>query len=305
MEINMTKRLFIFAAYDKDNIIDKTLLHYLHALSKLGDIIFTMDNDTAASEMKKLSDIPNILHTTAVRHNEYDFGSYKRGYIWARDNKILNKYDWIYLVNDSVYGPFYDLGPALTTLESRGVDLIGMCSSEIDAFPPHVQSWFVGLSKKVANADFFRNFITNVTHQNDKGLIVLKYEVRMSRLIKDHGYEMSVLFNDRDAVIYQSANPVLNAGVPFVKKATMKSIRQIEFLTPYTEETFSNEITNYATRHKILNQEVLIKYKKIYRFSFLGIPIFSIWHQESSWGSNNYKVYIFDKMPVFNIVRSK
>ena len=87
----MTKRLFIFASYDKDSIIDNTLLHYLRALSELGDIVFTMDNDTQESEMKKLSDIPHILHATAVRHNEYDFGSYKRGYMWAHENKILDK----------------------------------------------------------------------------------------------------------------------------------------------------------------------------------------------------------------------
>jgi hypothetical protein len=37
MEIVMVKRLFIFASYDKDNIIDATLLHYLRALSELGE----------------------------------------------------------------------------------------------------------------------------------------------------------------------------------------------------------------------------------------------------------------------------
>ena len=38
------KRLFLFAAYDKEGIIDDTLLHYLRCLSDYGDVAFVMDN---------------------------------------------------------------------------------------------------------------------------------------------------------------------------------------------------------------------------------------------------------------------
>ena len=42
--------------------------------------------------LKKLKTIKNILHAIATRHGEYDFGSYKRGFQYARDKKILNNY---------------------------------------------------------------------------------------------------------------------------------------------------------------------------------------------------------------------
>ena len=71
------KRLFLFAGYDKDGIVDKTLMHYLHSLSALGDIIFVMDCDASDTELAKLSEIPNIIHISAARHNEYDFGSFE------------------------------------------------------------------------------------------------------------------------------------------------------------------------------------------------------------------------------------
>ena len=165
---SLTKRLFLFAAYDKDCLIDDTLLYYLEALSKLGDIIFTMDNDTPAKEMAKLDRIPNILHASAQRHGEYDFGSYKRGYIWATDNQILDNYDWIYLANDSVLGPMGDLESMLVNIESRGADCVGMVSNDPQLLPAHIQSWFVGLKRHVATSKFFRDFITNVAHQTDK-----------------------------------------------------------------------------------------------------------------------------------------
>lgn len=190
-----SKRLFLFAAYDKDCLIDDTLLYYLEALSKLGDIIFTMDNDTPAKEMAKLDRIPNILHASAQRHGEYDFGSYKRGYIWANDNQILDNYDWIYLTNDSVLGPMGDLESMLMNIESRGADCVGMVSNDPQLLPAHIQSWFVGLKRHVATSKFFRDFITNVAHQTDKLSVVYKYEVRMSQMLVENGCTYAALFH--------------------------------------------------------------------------------------------------------------
>ena len=85
------KRLFLFAGYDRDGIVDDSLLWYLKSLSGLGDIVFVMDNDATDVEIEKVRQIPNVLYANAVRHGEYDFGSYKRAYIWARDNKLLEK----------------------------------------------------------------------------------------------------------------------------------------------------------------------------------------------------------------------
>ena len=53
-EITMTKRLFLFAGYDKDCIIDDTLFHYVKTLSKLGDIVFVMDCDAPDAELNKM-----------------------------------------------------------------------------------------------------------------------------------------------------------------------------------------------------------------------------------------------------------
>lgn len=132
----MTKRLFLFAGYDADNTIDDTLIYYLNQLSKLGDIVLVMDNSLNAQAVKKLSEIPHILHFSGTHHGEYDFGSYKRGYIWARDNKKLDKYEWVYMVNDSVYGPFWDIKNILSDLESRNTDAIGMVEYCESDYPP-------------------------------------------------------------------------------------------------------------------------------------------------------------------------
>ena len=84
----MTKRLFLFAGYDRDGIIDDAMIMYVRALSKMGDVIVCMDSKCKNSETAKLK--PFVLHAMALRHGEYDFGSYKRAYTFARDKKITS-----------------------------------------------------------------------------------------------------------------------------------------------------------------------------------------------------------------------
>ena len=101
------KRLFLFAGYDKQCVIDDALIYYVSNLARFGDIILYMDCDAKKSEINKVKKY--CLYANATRHGEYDFGSYRRAYIWARDNDILKNYDVVYLVNDSVFGPLQNI----------------------------------------------------------------------------------------------------------------------------------------------------------------------------------------------------
>ena len=302
----MIKRLFIFAAYDKDNIIDDTLLYYLQELSKLGDIVFTMDNDTPKSEMDKLSHIPNILHATAIRHNEYDFGSYKRGYIWAKDNKILNKYDWIYFVNDSVYGPLWNIEHILQKLENQDAGMIGLYENVSENIPQHIQSWFVGFKNSVVKKDFFYKFINNIHHNDDKWNIILKYEVGFSRLIIQNGYKFFALYKDdykNDCLLYEKPQKILEYGIPFIKKSALCNICDFKFLMPYCDDDFIQKIKNHASRYNLsINQNISTdKYKKCFRLTFLSIPILTVRCRKNT----DYKVFVFDKIPILKIVTQK
>ena len=224
----MSKRLFIFAGYDKDCIVDATLLHYLRSLSELGDIIFTMDCNLPENEINKVKNIKNVLSVTATNHGEYDFGSYKRGFKYAKKNNLLDQYDWVYFVNDSVYGPLFNIKSILEDLESRGVDLTGMTDFQNKPTPIQVQSWFVGISKRVANEQFLADFMENVTREVAKQLIVLKYEVGLSQTILKHGYKMSTFLSGQIGEVshdmYQEPIEMLKRGIPFVKKAALEAL---------------------------------------------------------------------------------
>ena len=305
-----TKRLFIFAGYDEQGVIDNTLLHYLHCLSELGDVILTMDSDVSSLEIGKLKSVKNILSVQTGRHNEYDFGSYKRGFQYAKNKDILKKYDWVYFVNDSVYGPLWDIKSILCDLESRGVDLTGMIDFVNAETPVQVQSWFVGVTKRVASEDFFSDFMNSVTHQTHKQLIVLKYEVGLSQTILRHGYKMSTFVSNQDGrichVMYDKPLEVLRAGIPFVKKAGLVNLKGIQFLYPFTTDKIVDDIAKYVVRNNLPFIDIRKKpqYKKCFRFSLFGLPLLTIYRQNAAPQARNYKVYILDKLPIFKIALS-
>ena len=118
------KRLFLVAGYSAKNTVDAALVYLVQKLAACGDVILIMDSDTPRVELNRVRQY--VLHADAVRHGEYDFGSYKRAYTYARDTGILQKYNYIYMVNDSVYGPLYPIEQYLNKMESYGTDVFGL-----------------------------------------------------------------------------------------------------------------------------------------------------------------------------------
>ena len=307
------KRLFLFAGYDKSGIIDNTLLHQIRALSELGDVIFVMDNDASDDMLANVTQIPNVVHASATRHGEYDFGSYKRGYMYAHDNKLLPKYDWVYLVNDSVYGPFSDISHILTDLESRDADLVGMIDFRNAFMPVHVQSWFVGIRGNVARSEIVYDFMRNITVQETKQLVVLKYEVGLSNLLLRHGCKMSTFISGQNGEVLHGmyATPVnmLQAGLPFLKKNALYNLGGFQFLYPYTSELMVDCIHKNAVRNNLFCVDISRAapiYRKCFRLTLFSIPILSIYRQRHDDNCRIcYKFYVFDVIPVGKIFLQK
>ncbi len=211
------RRLFLFAAYDPTGgVVDDALIMYVRALSEIGDVVLHMDNDAPKSELKKLQ--PYTLHAGAAKHGEYDFGSYKRAYIWARDNGILENYDWVYIVNDSMYGPLKPLEPILQEIECKKTDVVGImynCRKK----RPHIQSWFVGFSQKTIQSPILQSFILGVEKQPTKGAVCRKYETGLTVLLNENGFSWACKYNYPRG-IYGKIRWLFNLGLPFFKKAS-------------------------------------------------------------------------------------
>lgn len=208
-------RLFLVAGYNAQNKVDASLVYMLKKLSQFGDIIFVMDSDIPEKELKKLSSY--VLYANATRHKEYDFGSYKRAYIYAKKTNILKKYDFLYLVNDSVYGPVYPINKTFETIESYNTDAFGLvCNPHKGS--PHIQSWFIGLRPSVFMTKWFDDFMLSITHQPDKGSVTYLYEQGFTRLLEKQHKTWQCEYSVSGRGIYNKIKKLYLAGMPFIKK---------------------------------------------------------------------------------------
>lgn len=246
----MTKRLFLFAGYDANGIIDDALIYYVRALSRHGDVILCMDNDCKKSELDKIK--PFVLHPIAIRHGEYDFGSYKRAYVWARDKKILTHYDNIYLVNDSVFGPLYDVATTIRKMESTKTDATGLVVSTHKTHE-YMESWFVRLNKRIFMSKWFDAFMSSVQHEEYKYIITVKYEHGLTNIIRNNGCSFAAVYTVRGRYTYNHPKRLFQRGCPFIKRACFTRHNgaagaQIRYVLCHGAKGACNAIINTANR---------------------------------------------------------
>lgn len=254
------KRLFLFAGYDKDGIIDDALIHYVSSLVKFGDIIVCMDSDCSKSETDKLKKY--TIHTITQRHGEYDFGSYKRCYQYARDNKMLDKYDTIYLVNDSVFGPMFDMTNVIENIEKIPTDAAGLVVSKHKTHK-FMESWFIRLNKKVFLSDWFDEFISNVKHEELKQIITIKYEHGLTNVIKNNGCSWAGLYEFYGRYTYNNPKKLFIKGCPFVKKSSF--IRhygdcgsEIQYILNHADQLATKSVL--ATANRVYGEKYMNKF---------------------------------------------
>lgn len=210
-----TKRLFLLAGYDANGVIDDALVFYIKKLAELGDVILCMDSNCTPHELSKVAKY--TIARMGVRHGEYDFGSYKRAYEYARNNDMLKNYDWVYMANDSVYGPLHDMRPVLETMESYNTDATGMTES-IHTRYRHIQSWFIGMRSSVFLTDWFDEFIMSVKQLPHKYLITVLYENKFTEILEQHGLTWQCPFKCPGRSVYNNPKRLFKLGCPFIKK---------------------------------------------------------------------------------------
>lgn len=198
------KRLCVFAHYDKDNLIDDYVIYYLQALRKICKyLIFVSDCNLPEPEILKLSGLADYV--LATKHGEYDFGSYKRGFLLSLDENL--DYNQLIFANDSCYGPFYPLDEIFSKMDKKNIDYWGMTQNsygvtknpedryKICPWMPHLQSYFLVFNSNVFKSEVFNHFIQKISKLELKTQIITEYEIGLSKLLKKAGFKRGVYIN--------------------------------------------------------------------------------------------------------------
>lgn len=276
-------RTAIFAHFDKDNVIDDYVIYYLNALKKVAQrIIFVSDCDLSTTETDKLKDITDEI--IAKRHGEHDFGSYKRGGLFALENNLLTDTNELIFANDSCYGPFVPLENIFEKMDEKKCDFWGITqNNKFKVFKnffwktcekPHIQSYFFVLKKEVFNSDAFLNFIKSVKKEKSRSEVILKYEIGLSELLLENNFTMKSFIeaysDESSPFLHRAQELILNYGLPFLKCAITRGryvglqvdLGQIAKVSDYPIEM----IEKHASRTRINHFFLLLWLKKLKRY---------------------------------------
>lgn len=267
-------KVAVFAFYDSNGIIHKYVLSYLRKLSRICDkIVFVADNEISDEQAEKIKGL--VSYVQCSRHNEYDFGSYKRGFFWLKNQNWFNDVDEIIFCNDSCFS-VGELKPVYDIMSAQKCDFWGM-SENID-HQKHLQSFFLVFKKNVFHNSVFQQFLSSVKHEEDFMDVVMNYEVILTKLLEQEKFTS-------DAYVKQIISPhqypltTLNKNMPLVKKKTftvpLYSLENLMFLLFKIKKISSvdyNDIAEYFGKSlmlmataKMFNFNILKTWRFLYK----------------------------------------
>lgn len=245
-------RIAIFASYNSNFCIDEYVLWYLQELKKIVDyIIFVTDNYTPYSEIEKIKKL--IIWCRCEYHGEYDFGSYKYGYIYALQHGLLKNTEELILCNDSCYGPLYSFNKLWEYMSSKKCDFWGITNNI--QYTEHLQSYFLVFKKNVFLHNEFKYFLYSINKKSSVSEVILDYETQFTNILKQHGFIYKALIDYHEIELKSNENvlkypiSLLEKKSPFLKR---KAINQ-----PHTNNQGIGPLLNYL-KHNYINYYNLI-----------------------------------------------
>lgn len=278
------KRLAIFAGYDRDSIIDDYVIYYLKELKKVADIIFVCDTEFSNNELSKIDEL--TIFQICKKHNGYDFGSYKRGYLWAKEQGILESYDSLIFCNDSVYGPFRPFQEIFDEMEAKeNTDFWGIFYHEQDGTAPgkedkrYMQSYFCVYKKHVFTSNAFNSFILEIQQLNPKRDYIIRYEIGLTQTLLGSGFTPNALFSsEKNKPCSQDFAALIDAGFPFLKRCLFDYRSNLLFwinLKDYNE-IISEKYNSYPVEHINNNLSRLFKSDGTFYHRYANLPVFDV-----------------------------
>lgn len=232
-------RAIIFAHYDQDAIVDPHVHFSIACYRKVFDHVSFVS--ASLKELPKETK-KNVDHFIARENIGYDFGSWRDGLLQLQlDHQ--DRFDEVCLVNDSVYGPLFDLEPSLSYGQRNSFDAWGMVSSYQTTRKykhrgePHLQSWFLGISRRALRHPGFIQFWGELSPQRDKASIIRNCEIQFSRSMIQEGLKLGSRFDASKLSVSEWLQMLRDVSVlePF---RSFRLIKRSLFRTPNPTELF-------------------------------------------------------------------
>jgi len=264
------KRLLMFVHYNKNNNLEDYVIYMLENIKTIfKKVIFISNSLLYKDNLKKISGLYDKLIT---RENiGFDFGAWKEAII-QESWEELSGYDNITLINDSCFGPLYDLSEVYNYFEKQNIDFFGLTDySRMEygmpitngPIPQHIQSYFMCFKNNIIKSIVFKKFWDNVINEENVELVIQKYETQLTLILKENGFLCSSYIESKDLVNISFNRPDLciNNKIPLLK---IKSFNDYKY--PYFIQKLINSKSGYP--YQLINKYIVNNYDPQINFNY-------------------------------------
>ena len=237
------ERLLLYVHFNKFNDISEHVLYQLEKMRPLfNKVVFISNSPLTPNRVQKLKD--DLVDEVLLRKNiGFDFAALRDGMKLEGFEK-LKTYDSITFMNDTCFGPLWDLEPIYQRFEKdEQVDFWGMTNfRQTKDFPEHIQSYYLSFKKNVVNSTVFQDFWQQIQDYTNVQDVIEHYETQVTTNLTQAGFRYRTVFDTLQAddtgmlypdFSYYNPTAILKHRVPFIK---VKTIGASEGLTPYILE---------------------------------------------------------------------
>ena len=179
-------RALIVAHYDRDGLIDP------HVLYSLREYRAAFEHITVVSvSADRLPPGQEFLADTFIRRENvgYDYFSWKIGFNALAEKE---KFFEVVFVNDSIYGPLFDIKHALLSPRIINADFWGLTNSSQIQW--HTQSYFFSMRSPLLRSNAAQDYWDSVQPLKHKVDVINNYELKMAKYFRSRGWLTGAIY---------------------------------------------------------------------------------------------------------------
>ena len=235
------ERLLLYVHYNKFNFISGHVLYQLEKIRPLYSRVVFISNSHLPEDVKDHLSNQHLVDDILERQNSgFDFAAWRDGMKTVGFDQLAH-FDSVTLMNDTCFGPLWDLEPIYERFENENeVDFWGMTNYRKNKdFNEHIQSYYLSFKKQVIESCSFHEFWQGVQDFTNVQDVIDNYETKITTNFLDAGFRYKTVFHtiheDTTGMLhpdfsYYNPTAILKHKVPFIK---VKSIANNQGIMPY------------------------------------------------------------------------
>lgn len=183
-----SRRYAVYASFDRNSLIDNYVVEQVAAVARLGYRIIFVSTSPRWLEDQVAKIRPYCWKILSRRNLGHDFASYKQG---IQQIGSLDDVEQLLLMNDSCYGPLFDLGTLEALGTANGANLWGITDSWFSSY--HIQSYFMVFDRRAVCSRTFHRFWAFLPPYQTRRLAIRTGEVRLTKWLVRSGMRATAL----------------------------------------------------------------------------------------------------------------